>query len=292
MAFEATHSFPNTKTVANFALGGTGETGFTGGKFIEIIMNASFRLFGRLVTRFPPPEQVDISIHLNITLWYWLTIFLAISSIALVIWQFSQALQKKQNYSFGLLLLITWFLTGVFLFGFYKKPIYDYYFGFMYPLPFLLIGNLISTVGASKQKLAGLVAVTGFVALFLFNLDGMPFKYSPNSQLTQVKKISEFVLEKTEGRPFNFALITLGNSDHGYRYFFDLAGNHPITIENEMNDPGRKTVTDQLLVICEDSGCQPLGHPLWEVAGFGRAEIAGEWQVSVVKVYKLTHYKK
>jgi len=55
-------------------------------------------------------------------------------------------------------------------------------------------------------------------------------------------------------------------------------------------DPQRKSVTDQLFVVCEDPNCQPLGASLWEVAGFGRAEIADEWPVSVLKVYKLVHY--
>ena len=50
-------------------------------------------------------------------------------------------------------------------------------------------------------------------------------------------------------------------------------------------------MTDQLIIICESAECKPLGHPLWEIAGFGRAEIAGEWQVSFVKIMKLVHYK-
>ena len=56
-------------------------------------------------------------------------------------------------------------------------------------------------------------------------------------------------------------------------------------------DPERKTITDQLFIVCEEIPCSPVGHSLWEVSGFGRGEIAGEWQVSVLKVYKLTHYK-
>jgi hypothetical protein len=63
-----------------------------------------------------------------------------------------------------------------------------------------------------------------------------------------------------------------------------------VTIENLAVDPLRKSVTDQLLVVCEDPTCQPLGNALWEIAGFGRAEIVGQWDVSVVKVYKLRHY--
>ena len=55
-------------------------------------------------------------------------------------------------------------------------------------------------------------------------------------------------------------------------------------------DPQRVTVTDQLFIACEIKPCSPLGESSSEIAGFGRAEIAGEWDVSVIKVYKLIHY--
>jgi len=64
-----------------------------------------------------------------------------------------------------------------------------------------------------------------------------------------------------------------------------------VTIENTQVDPQRKTVTDQLIVICESTPCAPLGNPLWEIAGFGRAEIAGEWNVPFVQIFRLVHYK-
>ena len=35
--------------------------------------------------------------------------------------------------------------------------------------------------------------------------------------------------------------------------------------------------------------CKPLGHPLWEIAGFGMAEIVDEGQVNFVKIMKLKH---
>jgi len=154
----------------------------------------------------------------------------------------------------------------------------------------LLTGALFSSL-FNKNIFWKAIAIASFTFLFYINLTNGPLKYPPNAQYEQVKMISEFILKKTEGKPFNFALITGGNSDHAYRYIFETEGYHPITIQNPQIDPERRSVTDQLLVICEENPCQPLGHSLWEVAGFGRAEIAGEWQVSVLKVYKLVHYK-
>jgi hypothetical protein len=106
-----------------------------------------------------------------------------------------------------------------------------------------------------------------------------------------MQTIAQFVNEKTDNKPFNFALITGGNSDFAYRYFFTLWHNEPVSIQNTDMDPQRKTVTDQLFIVCESLPCKPLGNPLFEIAGFGRGEIVAHWPVSVVEVYKLVHYK-
>lgn len=282
LLFEIRHGFPNTNTILNFIFKENTQRQYESGiSFLDVVWNVFFRLFGRLLTRFPPPEQIPQGSQ---PLWVLLTIIFALVSI--------YALIKLKPGIISILLSI-WLFVGVFIFGFYKKPIYDYYFAFMFPLPFLLAGNLLASVYSySRLKVFGkimAIAILGY--LFYFNLLGMPFLHLPNRQKDQVKSISDFILAKTDGKPFNFALITHGNSDHSYRYFFETAGRRPVTIENEMNDPGRKTVTDQLLIVCEDQSCKPLGNPLWEVSGFGRGEIAGEWKISVVKVYKLVHYK-
>src|SRR5258706_32199 len=141
-----------------------------------------------------------------------------------------------------------------------------------------------------KKHIGKVVAVVIWIGLLYFNWQGRPFLYAPNNQLAQAKLIANEALSHTQRKPFNFALITAANSDHTYRYFFEIAGRAPVTIENDQIDPKRKTVMDQLIVICEIPDCKPLGHPLWEVAGFGRAQIDGIWDVSFVKVFRLVHY--
>lgn len=283
LAFEIRHNFPNTRTIINFIFRENAAARYeSGASFFNIISNVFFRIFGRLITRFPPPEQVTIAG--DIKLWYLGTLVLAVVSILILI--------KLKN-KLSTILLLTWLIIGVALFGFYKRQIHDYYFAFMFPLPFLIVGNFISFLfDVRKVKVIGrILGLIIFAFLLVYNLQGMPFNYLANRQKEQVKMISHFVLSKTNNKPFNFALITGGNSDHSYRYFFELAGRKPLVIENEMIDPERKTVTNQLLVICEIPDCKPLGYPLWEIAGFGRGEIVGEWGVSVVKVFKLEHYK-
>lgn len=284
IGFEVLHGFPNTKTIFNFLLGRIPDNRGVIADFSPFVQvsDAFFRLFARVVTYFPPPEQINVGLDMRLWFWQLATLGLIVISI--------YALYKVKN-KFQMLLFALWLFLGIGLFAFYKKIIYDYYFGFMFPLPFLLVGNALSFL-SRKHRLLQIVACVAFVFLIWINLQGVSFRYTPNRQLAQVKQISEFVLSKTENKPYNFALITNGNSDHGYRYFFKLAGRDPIVIESVEKDPQRQTVTDQLLIVCESGPCQPLGHSLWEIAGFGQAEIVREWPVSVVKVFKLAPYKK
>lgn len=286
-AFEARHGFENSKNIITFIFHSK-DTG-AGGNALATIGNVFFRVFGRLVAAFPPPEQLKLYPQVPLYVWMLFVWLIGIVAIVLLIWQLWKKRKDKTTF-LQLILLALWFVFGVVLFGFYKKSIYDYYFEFMYPLPFLLVGNLFSTFWNKKVVWKGVV-VLALAFLTIINLLGVPFRYPANRQLNQTRIIAKAVLDQTGGKPFNFALITGGNSDHAYRYFFTVWGHPPVTIENAVNDPKRKTVTDQLMVVCESLPCSPLGVSLWEIAGFGRADIVGHWKVSVVEIYKLEHYK-
>ncbi len=201
------------------------------------------------------------------------------------VWHYQEKTEKKKWQIF-----LLWLVIPILLFGLYKKSIYDYYLGIIFPVPFILTGVGISALW-EKNKLFMFLTVVFLAMLVKTNWDARPFIYEPNRQLLQTENVAKFVLAKAEGKPFNFALMTGQNSDHGYRYFFEILGNKPVTIENDQIDPKRTSVTSQLLVICEIENCQPLGNSLWEIAGFGRAEVVGSWKVSVLTVYKLVAYK-
>lgn len=284
LLFEIRHGFPNTITIIKFVFEDNTSEGYAiGQSFIGNIWNTLFRLFGRLILKYPAQEQLAGAETVEVTLTYLATIILAFFSIV--------ALIKVKNGMVKLLLII-WLFFGVFLFGFYKKPIYDYYFGFMFPLPFFLVGNFLSQFSNFKnyKRISLAVSFTVFLAIIVLNISGAPFLYPGNKQKEQAEKIADFIISITDNKPYNYALLTEGNSDHVYRYFLEVAGREPVTIQNFMNDPQRKSVTEQLIVVCDYPNCSPLGHSLWEVAGFGRAEIVGEWDVPHVKIFKLKHY--
>lgn len=286
LAFEIRHGFPNTVSIVRFIFAGK-ETGFVYGNFLNSIGNIAFRLFGRLVFRLPQPELWGSFPSWQQQMWN-IGIIGAIVITLCILFSYtvgtSSTNESRKKTS---MLLLLWIAVTLVLFGFYRKAIYDYYFGIFFAFPFLCVGVILwrlSRIGFGK-----FIAVGAWIGLLYFNWQGRPFLFPPNNQLAQAKRIASTALEKTEGKPFNFALITVNNSDHVYRYFFETLGNPPVTIENEANDSERRTVTDQLIVICETYECKPLGHPLWEIAGFGPAEIVGEWDVPFVKIFKLVH---
>ena len=289
LAFEIRHSFMNTRAILDFVVGGK-DTGFVVSNFFSNIIFVYYRLFARLLLRIPDQGVLDTMTKLHRTTWFYISWVIAIvSGFTLIVRKISSWKKKNERVTKSSILLLVWLIIPLIFFGVYKKSIYDYYFGLFFPVPFFLIALLLDNI----MKIKKIGAVCGIVLLFalsMWNWQGRPFVFEPNNQLRQVENISREVLNHTNGKPFNFALITGGNSDHAYRYFFEIWNKKPVVIENAVVDPERKTVTDQLLIVCEDIFCQPLGNSLWEVAGFGRAEIAGVWDVSVVKIYKLTHY--
>ncbi len=297
LAFEIRHNFPNTQSIIRFLLKGE-ETGWSAKIFQQNISDVVFRLFGRLVLRLPPREQWELKPVWQMISWIVATRLAILTSLLFIIGEMFRFVPTRvfrllegrhpQLSQRAFVLLFLWFAVPVVLFGFYQRGIYDYYLGVMFAVPFLAVALILTVlwhIGPTKW-----LAVAVWIGLVFLNWQGRPFRYPPNNQLAQAKRIAAEALAKTEGKPFNFALITSLNSDHAYRYFFEIWGNPPVTIENETVDPERKTVSGQLIIICETVACKPLGHPLWEIAGFGRAQISGEWDVPFVKIFKLVHY--
>jgi hypothetical protein len=181
-------------------------------------------------------------------------------------------------------------LVGIASLAFYTGNNYDYYLLFILPVPLLLIGYFFSQI--SKINLGKITVIILTLIIVVWQIQKTPILKEPNRLAYQAEEIADFILERTDHKPYNFALIAAGNSDHAYRYFLEINGTRPVVIKNTADDPDRKTVTEQLFVVCEEKVCEPLGHSLWEIAGFGRADIAGEWKVGLFKVYKLIPYQQ
>lgn len=268
--FELRHQFTNSRAVVNFFLLSS-KTSTGVGSTWDVMADILVRLFWRLVII----ENAEVTKVL---------IVLILTTLSIYVYKLKNMALKHTH-----LIFLFWLVIGLVSFGIYKGIIYDYYFVPMFTLPFILTAIFLDRVWSAK-KVGMIVSITLFILITFFNLKKSPLFATPNNLLKNTEEISKFVYSQIGGRPYNFALIANRNSDHAYRYFLEVWGNPPITIENPTLDPDRKTVTSELYVVCEEKVCQPLGHPLWEIAGFGPAEIAQEWHVSTARVYKLVPF--
>ena len=292
IAFEVRHDFTNSLNILKFIFNSPSYTG-TGSQIGTNVWLVFLRLFAGIPFNFPLSENFKNYNWNLVEVWMFFALVVGIASILLFLKRLRNLSKNIDNKFFLNLLMIIWLFFGIVLFAFYKKPIYDYYLEFLYPLPFILIANLCLFLFNQKKYFNVGKIVSGVIILVIIisSIIFSSFRNPPNQLVKQTKTISDFALSKTDGMPFNFALITGGNSDHAYRYFFKLADRDPVVIQYPGIDPQRTSVTSQLLVVCESLPCGPLGDSLWEIAGFGRASIAGHWKVSVVEVYRLVHYE-
>jgi 4-amino-4-deoxy-L-arabinose transferase-like glycosyltransferase len=169
---------------------------------------------------------------------------------------------------------------------FYKGRMEIHYLNIIYVFVLIIIADSLITLG----KIHLSIPIVVVLVLLYFSSQAYFFRETPNKQLDQTIDISKFIMSKIGKEKFNFALITKSNGDHAYRYFFDLWGNESVEIKPD--DPA--SVTKTLIVLCEPltRSCDPRGNSLWEIAGFGRAEIVKQWERGVYKVYKMEHVKK
>ena len=262
--FEIRHSFPNFKTILEFVTRGS-TTGFQTSNFIWLLSN-----FGNILL-----EEISIIKGTVITrIFFW---FLTLGGLSGLFF-YRKTNNLRISYSIG----IIWFLGGLLTLKYYSGQIFDYYFGFMFPAPFFLIGLIFSTMW--KNNIFRIFALIIMILTFAFFISKGFYRNSPNRLINQTVTVADFVIQKTNQESFNFALISNSNSDHAYRYFLETKDHKPLELD--------ELVTNQLLVVCESKKCEPLGHPIWEIAGFGRAEIDGEWELPDIgiRVYRLTHW--
>ena len=206
--------------------------------------------------------------------WQWSYLFLPLFVIGAFVF--------KKNKQF--LFLLTFLIFGLLGLANYKQHIYAHYFLFLYPLVSLALGAVLNKLTERKSRFfiaAGFCILS--VCLMILNWHGFR---EPNNQMKNVREITDFILQNSESRDFAFALIAERNYDPPYRYFFDLKKAPVVDLH--------KGLPSQLFVVCEPWGkvnCDPVGHPLWEIAAFGWARISGEWQINGVKVFRLIHTK-
>lgn len=268
LIFEIRHGFPNLRSVFEFITRGKQTVAPRNMNLLTLEIDMARRLY----------ELLFKMQNRDLLIWP----FLVGSVVSLVVWIWKSTRIKT-------VLILVWLLVGLLGIGSYQGQLYDHYFGYLYPLPFMLLG-LTGDLLLSRRWLVP-VFVLGGAVLIYFSVLGQYFWTPPQYMLDQVQRIDRIVLNYAGDNPYNLGLISSYNSDYGYRYFLEIWGRKPVTIENPQIDPERRTTTQTLVVVCEDKKCEPLGNSRWEVAGFGRAEIVDETAGPAgIRIFKLIHY--
>lgn len=217
----------------------------------------------------------------------WIAVGILGSVLAVISSYKKKFISKKVLHAF--VLLFVWLASAVVGLGIYKQHIYDHYFGFFFPVPFLIIGGVFQLLLNRAFIRGWWVVGTALVYLVYFNFADSPLRYQPNRQLQRSEIVAEFVNEKSMGKPFNFAVIAERNYEAAYQYFFEKDNSQLVLIDPQNTD---ETITDQLMVVCElenKDQCDPTHNSKAEVANFGWSKIEEQWDIEGVRVYKLVH---
>lgn len=215
---------------------------------------------------------------------YWLMLLVSLL-VLLPVAAFIFNLIKKKKFSWSYFTLSVWLIGGIMGLALYKQTIYDHYSSFLNPAVFLLFGSVVNLINSINSKKINQYVRAGFFLLFLIlvivNLQNNPLKDNPNRQLQRTQEVSKFVINQSGGKPFNFALLAKANYDAAYQFYLDEYNHKPSQLPFEK--------TDQLLVVCEDKDCQPVGNAKYEIAAFGWTMIEWQKELDGVKIYKLIH---
>lgn len=209
----------------------------------------------------------------------WLT---SIVSILVLLPIILAGFKKSINNKWPYMVLGLWLGVGALGLALYKQNVYDHYLGFLNPVPYLLLGALVALTfkNIKGRLLLGIL----ILVVIVINLQNNPLKNPPNNQLKRTQEVAKYVIAQSEGKSFNFALISNGNYDAAYQFYLDMYGFKPKQVPFD--------ITDQLIVVCEDSVCDPVTNAKQEISHFGMTKIEKESEFMGVRVFKLVHAEK
>lgn len=259
-------------------------------KFLTVRQETvSIRPWTAIPKSYPIYEQINISLlgANNVVIGKYISLFLLIA----VIW-FGASKYLRVKPPNALAILIFWFAVSLIGFGIYKQHVYDHYYGFLFPVPFLLFGAAYQKLFDTKFKLPLILVLILVTVNLIIN---SPIRKSPNNQMVRSQKVAQKISEESSNEKFNLAVIAERNYEDGYQYFLEKDYANVVEIDSQIPE----TVTSQLFVVCEVNGssltektCDPTHSPKAEVANFGWSKIETQWEVDGVIIYKLVHTEK
>lgn len=138
-----------------------------------------------------------------------------------------------------------WFIVGIIAMSLYRGIVFDHYLHFLLPVPFFLLGFVIS----SYRRFIPSILLVSLIAFFLiFHIRNADIFAKGNNDIARAQSMIARMLSLTKNESFSFTLSSSRSfSDLHYRYFFLTNRIKPVPIM-DMSYPN-------LFLICEKAPC-------------------------------------
>ncbi|HUS60363.1 MAG TPA: glycosyltransferase family 39 protein [Nevskiaceae bacterium] len=178
---------------------------------------------------------------------------------------------RSKGNNLGIKIIVGWLLIGILGVSFYTGDLHDHYFGFLFPIPFLLIGLFLVKLFECRLRWLGMLIFLTLLLINFANLDIVAGQ-GPNYQIERARELGKIIGQDAPQDRFNLALISPTHDFRAmnYRYFVEVFGARPEGYENY-------TDIKNLYVIIESGKYEPGKTTSWEIASFGPADIAKSW---------------
>lgn len=217
--YQYNHSFGDVRQIARMFIHARGPTE-TVYSFTHLFYDLSSRLMGIVV-----PIQ-------NQQILFLLCILMTGSLLLLV----------KNHWS---RIVSLWLIGGIVFASRWGDKVFDHYMYFLYPLPFLSVGAILSVFRIPNKKYI-LWFFLGVVCVL--QLSRSDVLAAGLGDIARTQAVSDQIVKESAGQSFSFTVISSRSfSDYHYRFFFTLAGITPTSIYS-------KEYT-KLFFICESSDC-------------------------------------
>lgn len=175
------------------------------------------------------------------------------------------------------------FLCLLFVTSLYPGVKHAHYLGMLYPFYIIILSLFMGEI--FKYGWLDRALVVFFLSAF-FYLNGLKYDFLvkvPNNQIGHAREVADFIYPLIKADKFSFAVQPDGWQEDSYLYFLELKGKVP-------QDRKLLRVGQEMFVVCGNE-CDLKKTKSWNISMFGKSKIAGQWEASGVRIYRLVHSK-
>lgn len=203
-------------------------------------------------------------------------------------------LKRKEVFKdFAFLYLLILFFGSLFVLGFYKGPVHPYYWVFVLPFPFIIVGYLLGEMGSvggtrgvrGVGDLGRVISLVLFFLIFWQNLKNAPFWQKPKRTIKEEKEAAKIIaLDAKNFDDINIVMFSNLDAAHSafeYRYLVKYYGKEVLPAEDYKK-------AEKLYVVAENDAGNLLESPVMEIRDFRPRKIERRWETKAgYMIYRL-----